>query len=209
VGTDSPSRGRALALDDELRSCLATIVGNAVLLESEDPDVRRDAPGRIVASVQQLSDTLERRAREANGTGETQSQRVATRRALLIDDDPDSRRLLQRMFPPDFELLDARDPDEALSLADDPDVTIVMMAWRASTFSPPEILAELKIHYPRLPVLVIADQSDDVYAGVAEVLGADVFLTRPVNSLQLLTAVDDLLRTSDAGLAVGQTNADY
>ena len=173
--TDPRPRGRALALDDELRSCLATIVGYAVLLDSEDPDVRRDAPRRIVASIQQLSDTLERRARDADATGEAQPQRAATRRALLIDEDPDSRRLLQRMFPADFELLDARNPDEALSLADD--ITIVMIAWRASTFSPPEMLAEFKIHYPSLPVLVIADESDDVYAGIAEVLGADAFLT--------------------------------
>ena len=207
---DPRSRGRALALDDELRSCLATIVGYAVLLDSEDPGVRRDAPRRIVASIQQLSDTLERRAREADATGDAEPQRVATRRALLIDEDPDSRRLLQRMFPTDFELLDARDPDEALALADDPDVTIVMIAWRASTFSPPEMLAEFKIHYPSLPVLVIADESDNVYAGVAEVLGADAFLTRPVNSLQLLAAVDDLLSKSEAtaDMAVG-TNAGY
>ena len=113
------------------------------------------------------------------------------------------------MFPANFEVFDAGDPDEALSLADDPDVTMVMIAWRASTFSPPEMLAEFKIRYPRLPVLVIADEGDDVYAGVAEVLGADAFLTRPINSLQVLAAVDDLLSESDTDIAPGQTPAGY
>jgi PleD family two-component response regulator len=193
VRTEPRSRGRAFALDDELRSCLATIVGYAVLLDSEDPLARKDAPRRIVASIQQLSDTLERRAIESAVDDDDTPEPVASRRALLIDEDSDSRRLLKRMFPADFELVDADDPDEALSLAGEADVTFVMLSWRAATFSAPETLAELKIKYPNLPVMVIADQNDDVYEGVAEVLGADAFLTRPVNSLQLLAEVDDLL----------------
>ena len=56
---------------------------------------------------------------------------------------------------------------------------------------------------------MIADEGDDVYAGVAEVLGADAFLTRPINSLQVLAAVDDLLSESDTDIAPGQTPAGY
>jgi PleD family two-component response regulator len=194
-------------LDDELRSCLATIVGYAVLLDSEDPRARQDAPRRIVASIQHLSDTLERRAIEAAAEAEDTSTRPATRRALLIDEDPDSKRLLKRMFPADFELLEPDDPDDALRLADTAGVTFVMLSWRATTFSPPETLAEFKIKYPSLPVLVIAEETDQVYEGLAEVLGADRFLTRPVNSLQLLAAVDDLLRDRAPQSAPGEAAA--
>jgi DNA-binding response OmpR family regulator len=164
-----------------------------VLLDSEDPRLRKDAPRRIVASIQRLSDTLERRAIESVADAEETPEPAASRRALLLDEDSDSRRLLKRMFPADFELLEAEDPEDALRLAGETDVTFVMLSWRAATFSAPETLAELKIKYPSLPVMVIADQNDDVYEGVAEVLGADAFLTRPVNSLQLLAEVDDLL----------------
>jgi len=191
---DLRSRRRALVLDDELRSCLATIVGYAVLLDSEDRQARRDVPRRIVASIQHLSDTLERRAIEAAAAAqEAASIREDSRRALFIDEEPDSRNHLKRMLPADIEVVEAEGADDALRLAGD-DVTFAVLSWRASSFSPPETLAELTIRHPNLPVLVIAEPHDGVYKSVAEVLGANAFLTRPVNSLQLLAALDDLLR---------------
>src|SRR5262249_50270998 len=193
---DPRSRGRALALDDELRSCLATIVGYAMLLDSEDPRARQDAPRRIVASIQQLSDALKRRAIEAASAGwDATSDELGIRRVLVIEEDAGARRLLKRMFPADVEVVETDDPDDALQFAGE-DVALVVLSWRATGSSPPETLAELKIKYPSLAVLVIADGSDGVYQGVAEVLGADAFLTRPIDSLELLTEVDRLLRDS-------------
>ena len=184
-------------MDDELRSCLATIVGYAVLLDSSDERAREEAPRRIVATIQQLSDTLERRAIEAAA----ESQAIpapGTRRALLVDEDADSRRLVRRMLPPDLELFEVVDATDALDAADSPDIRFVILSWRASTFSGPETLNELKIRYPALPVIVIANENDEIYAGLADVLGADAFITRPVNSLRLLTAIDDVLEVNES-----------
>jgi PleD family two-component response regulator len=180
-------------LDDELRSCLATIVGYAVLLDSTDARAREEAPRRIVATIQQLSDTLERRAIEAAAVDDAVAAEEATRHALLVDEDADSRRLVRRMLPPDLELFEVVDAEGALEAADAADIEFVILSWRASTFSGPEILNELKIRYPTLPVIVVANENDEIYAGVADVLGADAFITRPVNSLRLLTAIDDVL----------------
>jgi PleD family two-component response regulator len=192
------SRGRAPVLDDELRSCLATIVGYAVLLDSDDPRAREGAPRQIVASIQHLSETLERRAKQlADAAADDGSDGADARQVLVIDDDPGSRSLLRRMLPTEFELLEADGVDDGLRLAGTAGVELVVLSWRASTFSGPEALAELKISYPRLGVIVIADANDDMYEGVAEALGADSFLVRPLNSLQLLAAADDLLRSGD------------
>jgi PleD family two-component response regulator len=185
-------------LDDELRSCLATIVGYAVLLDSTDARAREEAPRRIVATIQQLSDTLERRAIEAAAEDEATPGPEATRRALLLDEDADSRRLVRRMLPPDLELLEVVDAEDALDAADAADISFVILSWRASGFSGPETLNELKIRYPTLPVIVIANENDEIYAGVADVLGADAFITRPVNSLRLLTAIDDVLELKES-----------
>jgi CheY-like chemotaxis protein len=187
------SRGRASALDDELRSLLATIVGYAVLLDSDDPHAREDAPRQIVASIQHLSDTLERRAAAATDTSED----AAVRRVLVIADDPAWRRAVKKMLPGNVELIEADNADDALKLAGTGAPELVMLSWRASGFSGPETLAELKIRYPDLKVMVIADANDDLYDGVAEALGAEAFLTRPVTSLQLLAAADKLLNGSD------------
>jgi CheY-like chemotaxis protein len=192
------SRGRASALDDELRSLLATIVGYAVLLDSDDPHARGDAPRQIVASIQHLSDTLERRASAA--AADT-SEDAAVRRVLVIDDDPAWRRLVRRMLPGNFELLEADNADDALRLAGTAGPELAMLSWRATGFSGPETLAELTIRHPDLKVIVIADANDELYTGVAEALGAEAFLTRPLSSLQLLAAADDLLNSGSTTLA--------
>jgi len=195
--TEAWSHRRAFALDDELRSCLAVIVGYAVLLDSEDPRARQDAPRLIVASIQHLWDTLERKAIESEAGEEVTSGRMAIKRVLVIDDDPGSRSLLKRMLPTEFELLEAETSEDALRLAGAAYVEFGVLSWRASKFSGPETLAELKIKYPDLKVMVLAEANDDMYEGVAEALGADTFLTRPVSSLQFLAAADDLLKPGD------------
>jgi CheY-like chemotaxis protein len=178
-----------------VRTRLAAIVGYAVLLDSEDPRARRDAPRRIVESVQRLTETLERifATSEEIGGEEASEDVPFVRRAVVIDDDPISRGFLKRMFPPEFELLEAADHEEALELAGADGAEFVVLAWRASTFSGPETLAELKVRFPNLPVIVVAEADDDVYRGVAGSLGADQFLTRPLNSHQLLAAANELL----------------
>jgi PleD family two-component response regulator len=191
-------RASAPALDDELRSCLAAIVGHAVLLDSDDPQARSDALRRIVTSVQHLSATLERlRPADAAGGAEAAGGEATAPRVVVVDEDPVSRGLLKRMLPVRFELLEAGDQEDALRLAGMDNVEFVVLAWRASAFSGPQALAELKIRYPDLRVMVIAEADDDVYKGVAESLGADEFLTRPLNSLQLLAAADELLRSGE------------
>ena len=196
---ESSQRARsAAALDDEVRACLAAIVGDAVLLDSDDPATRRGAPRRIVESVERLSALLTGQSPPA--PEESPEEEVVpeepSRRIVVVDDDPVSRGLLGRMLPATLDLVEAEDGETALRLAGEEGVDFVALTWRASAFSGPETLVELKIRYPDLPVLVVAEADDDLYESVAESLGADVFLTRPLNSLQLLAAADDLLTLS-------------
>jgi CheY-like chemotaxis protein len=185
-----------LALDDELRACLASIVGSAVQLDSDDPAARREAPRRIVESVQQLTETLERI--QASGGLASEDAALAggkpktRRRVVVVDEDPVSRNLVKRMLPSEFEVLEAGDRESALQLAGMENVEFFVLAWRAAAFSGPETLAELKTRYPNLPLLVIGDSDDSLYEEIAGLLGADKFLTRPLNSLDLLAAADKL-----------------
>jgi DNA-binding response OmpR family regulator len=168
-----------------------------MLLDSDDPKARKDAPQQIVAGIQHLSDTLERRATQLAAQPEA-SEDDATRRVLLIDENPAWQRQVKKMLPADFELLQADSADEALELAGAPELEFAMLSWRATSFSGPETLAELKIAHPDLKLMVIADATDEMYEGVAEALGADAFLMRPLNSRQLLAAADDLMNPGGA-----------
>lgn len=168
-----------------------------MLLDSDDPKARKEAPRQIVEGIKHLSDTLEQRATQLAAQPEA-SEDDQTRRVLLIDENPSWGRQVKKMLPADFELMVADTADDALELAGRPDLEFGMLSWRATAFSGPETLAELKIAHPGLKIMVIADADDGLYEGVAEALGADAFLTRPLNSLQLLAAADDLMNSSNA-----------
>jgi DNA-binding response OmpR family regulator len=170
-----------------------------MLLDSDDPKARKDAPRQIVEGIKHLSDTLEQRATQLAAQPEASGDEHM-RRVLLIDENPAWGRQVKKMLPADFELMLADTADDALELAGTPDLEFGMLSWRATAFSGPETLAELKIAHPSFKVMVIADADDALYEGVAEALGADAFLTRPLNSLQLLAAADDLM---NAGSTAG------
>jgi DNA-binding response OmpR family regulator len=109
------------------------------------------------------------------------------------------RRQVKKMLSADFELLLADGADEALELAGTPELEFAILSWRATAFSGPETLAELKIAHPDLKIMVIAEADDELYEGVAEALGADAFLMRPLNSLQLSAAADVLMSSGVRG----------
>src|SRR5690242_20128592 len=125
MGAAPGSRGRASALDDELRSLLATIVRYAMLLDSDDPKARKEAPRQIVAGIQHLSDTLERRATQLAAQPEA-SEDDGKRRVLLVDENPAWRRQVKKMLPADFELIHADNADAALELAGTPELEFGM-----------------------------------------------------------------------------------
>lgn len=194
VGADKNS-----VLTEDVRSSLAALVGYALLLDSEYPQARVEAPHRFVESVQALSKALERALEGLSVEGEEGRDESPSPSLLVVDDDSISRGLLTRMLPADLELLEAEDGESALRLAGLPNVELVVLAWRASAFSGPELLAELEIRYPQIPIVVVAEANDEPYEDVARLLGADRFLVRPLNSVQLLNAVSELRATDPVG----------
>ena len=62
----------------------------------------------------------------------------------------------------------------------------------------PTQLGDLDVCKPIERRRYVINENDEIYEGVAEVLGADAFVTGPVNSLRLLTAIDDVLEVNDS-----------
>ena len=186
----SSSRGGAVALDDALRSCLARIGEYGVFLSSEDRASREDARRQIVESIQHLSGALEQPAKQLAAAGNSGSDPAAIRSVLVLDEDPASGALVRRVLPAEVDVIEAADSGDALRLGGRAGVEVVILSWRASTFSGPEVLAELRIRYPNLRLVVVADADDEAYEGVATALGSEAFLTRPLSSRQVLAALD-------------------
>lgn len=115
-------------------------------------------------------------------------------RIVVADDDGSVRSLLRMTLPADgVEIIEARDGEEALELISDCLPDLLLLDWRMPGRTGADVLAEVKNLQPELPVIVLTADTKAPSRALAEVLGADSFLTKPFSPLELLETVERLL----------------
>lgn len=120
-----------------------------------------------------------------------------TARILVVDDIPANVKLLEaRLMAEYFEVLTAHDGMTALSICDQTQVDLILLDIMMPGIDGFEVCERLKQN-PRtahIPVVMVTalDQPADRVRGLKA--GADDFLTKPVNDLQLMTRVKSLIR---------------
>lgn len=120
-----------------------------------------------------------------------------TARILVVDDIPANVKLLEaRLVAEYFEVLTAPDGMTALSICDQTQVDLILLDIMMPGIDGFEVCERLKQN-PRtthIPVVMVTalDQPADRVRGLT--VGADDFLTKPVNDLQLMTRVKSLIR---------------
>lgn len=120
-----------------------------------------------------------------------------TARILVVDDIPANVKLLEaRLLAEYFEVLTASDGMTALAICDQTQVDLILLDIMMPGIDGFEVCERLK-HNPRtahIPVVMVTalDQPADRVRGLKA--GADDFLTKPVNDLQLMTRVKSLIR---------------
>jgi two-component system, OmpR family, phosphate regulon response regulator PhoB len=119
---------------------------------------------------------------------------VSPHRILIADDDESVRSLLKATLPEDdYEVIEARDGDEALELIAGQPPDLVLLDWKMPGKAGAHVLDEVKHNHPDLPVVVLTAEHQPPHRALAEALGVDVFLTKPFSPLQLLDTVERLL----------------
>ncbi len=120
-----------------------------------------------------------------------------TARVLIVDDIPTNVRLLEaRLTAEYFEVVTATSGQQALDICASSDIDIVLLDVMMPGMDGFEVCRRLKgsskTHH--LPVLMITalDQPSDRVRGLE--VGADDFLTKPVDDVQLLARVKSLVR---------------
>jgi len=120
-----------------------------------------------------------------------------TARVLIVDDIPTNVRLLEaRLTAEYYEVVTASSGREALAICASTDVDIVLLDVMMPEMNGFEVCAALKsdpkTHH--LPVVMITalDQPSDRLRGLE--VGADDFLTKPVDDIQLMARVKSLVR---------------
>ena len=123
--------------------------------------------------------------------------RNVTARVLVVDDIPTNVRLLEaRLAAEYFEVVTATSGPEALDICATSDIDIVLLDVMMPGMDGFEVYRRLKAS-PRthhVPVLMITalDQTSDRVKGLE--VGADDFLTKPVDDVQLMARVKSLVR---------------
>ncbi len=120
-----------------------------------------------------------------------------TARILVVDDVPANVKLLQtRLTAEYFDVLTARSGPEALEICETSKIDVVLLDVMMPDMDGFEVCQRLKrdpatSHIPVVMVTAL-DQASDRIRGLEA--GADDFLTKPVNDLQLITRVKSLVR---------------
>lgn len=120
-----------------------------------------------------------------------------TARVLIVDDIPTNVRLLEaRLAAEYYEVLTASSGREALELCDREDVDIVLLDVMMPEMDGFEVCRRIKANpdTAHIPVLMVTalDQPSDRVRGLD--VGADDFLTKPVDDVQLMARVKSLVR---------------
>ncbi|MFK3778412.1 PleD family two-component system response regulator [Agrobacterium sp. NPDC089420] len=120
-----------------------------------------------------------------------------TARVLVVDDIPANVKLLEaRLLAEYFDVVTAEDGFKALALCDEEQVDIILLDIMMPGMDGFEVCERLKANpkTAHIPVVMVTalDQPSDRVRGLKA--GADDFLTKPVNDLQLIARVKSLVR---------------
>ncbi|MEN9896324.1 MAG: hypothetical protein RIR97_2176 [Pseudomonadota bacterium] len=120
-----------------------------------------------------------------------------TARILVVDDIPANVKLLEaRLTAEYYDVLTAEDGFKALSIVDSTQVDLILLDVMMPGMDGFEVCERLKANpkTAHIPVVMVTalDQPADRVRGLKS--GADDFLTKPVNDLQLMSRVKSLLR---------------
>ncbi|MCB1383036.1 MAG: PleD family two-component system response regulator [Notoacmeibacter sp.] len=120
-----------------------------------------------------------------------------TARILVVDDIPANVRLLEaRLLAEYFEVLTASNGHDALAICESERVDVILLDIMMPGIDGFEVCRRLKAdpQTAHIPVVMVTalDQPADRVRGLE--VGADDFLTKPVNDLQLMTRVKSLVR---------------
>lgn len=115
-------------------------------------------------------------------------------RVLLVEDDDELRELLSRYLSSQgFDVRQAANGQDGLSLADDSLTDVVVLDIMLPDISGLEVLRELRSR-TRLPVILLTARGDETDRIVGFEVGADDYIPKPCNPRELVARIQAVLR---------------
>ncbi|MCM3690588.1 response regulator transcription factor [Neobacillus niacini] len=117
---------------------------------------------------------------------------------LVVEDEIPIRKLivfnLQRS---NFEVLEAGDGKEAIKLVSDQSPSLVLLDLMLPDMDGFEICTKLRESHPELPIVIVSARGQDMEKIMGLELGADDYIVKPFNPLELVARIRSVLRRTN------------
>lgn len=119
---------------------------------------------------------------------------------LVVEDEIPIRKLivfnLQRS---NYEVLEAGDGKEAIKLVQDQSPSLVLLDLMLPDMDGFEICTKLRESHPELPIVIVSARGQDMEKIMGLELGADDYIVKPFNPLELVARIRSVLRRTNQG----------
>ncbi len=127
---------------------------------------------------------------------------MIARSILLVEDEPSLvLTITDRLTSEGYEVVAARDGETGLAIASSQAIDLVVLDIMLPGMDGFEVCRELRQRGIQAPILMVTARTQVVDRVVGLKLGADDYLTKPFEMIELLARIEALLRRAHGGLA--------
>jgi DNA-binding response OmpR family regulator len=117
---------------------------------------------------------------------------------LVVEDELPIRKLIHfNLQRSNFEVIEAGNGNEAINLVSTESPSLVLLDLMLPDMDGFEICTKLRESYPELPIVIVSARSQDMEKIMALELGADDYVVKPFNPLELVARIRSVLRRTN------------
>ncbi len=119
------------------------------------------------------------------------SEKGPMKKLLVVDDEPNIRLLIKRIFEEDFTILEAENGKRAIELAEKHIPDVILMDIMMPESDGLAALNEMKAHQNtrNIPVIMLTGVGHELNERLAKSVGANGYMRKPIKPQELIDAV--------------------
>jgi DNA-binding response OmpR family regulator len=117
---------------------------------------------------------------------------------LIVEDELPIRKLIHfNLQRSNFEVIEARNGNDAIKLVKEQNPSLVLLDVMLPDMDGFEICTKLRETHPGLPIVIVSARGQDMEKIMALELGADDYVVKPFNPLELVARIRSVLRRTN------------